>query len=158
MSENEMKLEDLQRLKDEFLFKKVIGFSGVWDASGDRMVATNMDTDDFKSYRVEMTDYDCCASAWGNFVATDFNSLLDFESFEGVITDVKLYEGTHNGGYETERFAEITLLFEDNRSININMGADNGNGDYYMSVATLIVKEVKSDGMYDRHVYDLHSN
>lgn len=150
MDKNEISLEDELKIMNELLGKRVIGFDKVIDTTDRNIWLYDKENDLYRNkgiysdimimdngdrYLVEMTDYDCCANALGTIFLPD-------GEFEGVITEVESSEKTVDYGGETTRYATIKLLFENSKTAEIRMSANNGNGDYYMSVATLIIRPI----------------
>lgn len=175
---NEMSLTDELNIMNELIGKRVIGFEKIREV-GNKMIrfegenspyrnnglyADIMILEDGTRYYVEMTDYDCCANAYGTFYLPD-------GEFEGVITDVDSSEKTvEHDSEHTTRYATIKLLFENTKMAEIRMSANNGNADYYMSVATLIarpivdypnstsyIEDMKTFNDSERYVYNLQS-
>ena len=159
MDKKDISLENELKLMNELVGKRVIGFEkNINDTKASVMII-----EDGTRFLVEMTDWDCCAWADGHF---SFPS--DFK--EGLITNISGYEYKESDGYESERFAIITMLFENEQTAEIRMSANNGNGDYYMSVATLIARpipeinngtsfaeDMREQDKNDRWVYSLRS-
>lgn len=84
---------------------------------------------------IEISEWDCCASAGGEFK----NVQLD-----AVITEViRLDKGhqVYNGDGHTSR-AEIVLFHNQNVIAQADCNADDGNGGYYYSVCSLVVKGI----------------
>ncbi|MHC5250420.1 DUF7448 domain-containing protein [Enterococcus sp. LJL90] len=84
---------------------------------------------------IEMSESDCCASAGGQFENVELDAL---------ITEViRLDKGhkVYNGDGSTSR-AEIVLFHNQNVVAQANCYANDGNGGYYYSVCSLVVKKL----------------
>lgn len=80
---------------------------------------------------IEMTDWDCCAAAYGEFEDVKLNA---------VITDVT--EPKYSPWEDDDTYgckAVVKMLHNQNLICKVNADADAGNGGYYFSVASFIV-------------------
>lgn len=96
---------------------------------------------------IEETEQDCCAGAYGEFTNVKLNA---------VITDVtkpkyKRWEDGDTYGCE----AVVKILHNRNLICKAEANADAGNGGYYYSVASFVVKEC---GKQPQHVFFVHSD
>lgn len=84
---------------------------------------------------IEMSESDCCADAGGEFKNVELDA---------VITEVIRLEKGHqeyNGDGHTSR-AEIVLFHNQNVVAQADCYANDGNGGYYYSVCSIVVKDV----------------
>ena len=81
---------------------------------------------------IEMSESDCCAFAGGQFKDV---------KLDAVITNVELGEETsyHNGDYTTNSNT-LTFFHNLNPIAVADMTADDGNGGYYYSVGSVVIK------------------
>ena len=93
--------------------------------------------DDGSIVTIEMTEYECCASAGGEF--TDI-------TLEAVITDIRFgvpEEEVDEDWYsETEAKREVVFIHNYNQIGKANMWANNGNGNYYYSVCAFKINDI----------------
>lgn len=93
--------------------------------------------DDNTIITIEMTEWDCCASAGG-----EFNDI----ELEAVITDIRFEAPTENylSGFEEETYAdrEVVFIHNYNQIGKANMWANNGNMDYYYSVCAFKINDI----------------
>lgn len=93
--------------------------------------------DDNTIITIEMTEYDCCANAGGEF--------KDIE-LEAVITDIRFGEPEqeiNKDWYdETEAKREVVFIHNLNPIGKANMWADNGNMNYYYSVCAFRINDI----------------
>lgn len=114
---------EFKDLKEKLLFKKITA----WDEG-------TLTLDDGTKITIECSEYDCCASAGGSFS----NVVLD-----AVITDVVIGEETSDCSYDTTTNEVTVKVFHNQNPIaQANCYADDGNGGYYYSVCSLVVKGV----------------
>lgn len=89
--------------------------------------------DDGTTLLLYMSDSDCCASAFGNWV-------IDQDRLDAIITNVTIggpeFTDDGDGGYSE---CKITILHNQNPVALGECYADNGNGGYYFSVLSLAV-------------------
>ena len=109
-----------EELKEKMLFHRIVE----WDED-------HITLDNGMKLTIEMTDWDCCASAGGSFS----NVMLD-----ACITDVSnIKYSPWEDGDTYGCSARINVFHNRNKICEINADADAGNGGYYYSVASLIV-------------------
>lgn len=93
--------------------------------------------DDDTIITIEMTEWDCCAGAGGEF--------KDIE-LEAVITDIRFEAPTENYSeiFEEETYAarEVVFVHNYNQIGKANMYADNGNANYYYSVCAFRINDI----------------
>lgn len=92
--------------------------------------------DDGTIVSIEMTDSDCCASAFGEFKDVEL---------EALITDVKVGEYKDNGEEADEEYSNentVTIYSNQNAVAQAECYADAGNGGYYFSVCSLVIGDV----------------
>ena len=116
---------------DNDLANKLIGRKIVeWDKD-------YLKLDDDTIIIIEMTEYDCCASAGGEF--------KDIE-LEAIITDIRFEAPTENysNSFEEETYADREVVFIHNLNPigKANMYADNGNANYYYSVCAFRINDI----------------
>lgn len=84
---------------------------------------------------IEMSESDCCANAGGEFKNVELDA---------VITELIMVDKGHqvyNGDGHTSR-AELILFHNQNIIAQADCHADDGNGGYYYSVCSVVVKDV----------------
>lgn len=84
---------------------------------------------------IEMSEYDCCAYAGGKFAEVELDAL---------ITDIDISEiksDTHEWG-EIDNSSTVTLYHNQNPIAQADITADAGNGGYYYSVGSLVIKDI----------------
>lgn len=91
--------------------------------------------DDGSIITIEMTDYDCCAMAYGEFKDV---------KLEAVITDIRFNKPALNyyDGEETFTTQEVVFIHNQNKIAQADLYADNGNGDYYYSVVAFKIRDI----------------
>ena len=93
--------------------------------------------DDGTIITIEMTESDCCASAYGEFKDVEL---------EAVITDIRFNKPVLNSpyedGYETYTTQEVVFVHNQNKIAQADLYADNGNGNYYYSIVAFKIKGV----------------
>lgn len=105
---------------------------------GKRVKAVDGDTltlDDGTILRLYMSDSDCCAHARGTWVTNPDN-------LEAIITDVQIEvtgQSVDNGDGATST-AVVTILHNQNPIAQADCYADDGNGGYYFSVLSMVVR------------------
>ena len=110
-----------EELLDKLLFKRIVE----WDE--DKLVLS-----DGLVVTIEMSESDCCAFAGGQFKDV---------KLDAVITNVELGEETSyfNGDYTTNSNT-LTFFHNLNPIAVADMTADDGNGGYYYSVGSVVIK------------------
>jgi len=116
--------QEFETIKEQLLFKKIIAWT-----------EDSLTLDDGTVVTIEESEQDCCASASGEFKEV----VLD-----AVITDIKLGEETTEHQYldETENYVTVTIFHNQNPIALAECSANDGNGGYYYSVCSLVVKDV----------------
>jgi hypothetical protein len=93
--------------------------------------------DDGTNLRLYMSDSDCCARAYGDWV-------VEPSQLDAIITDLKydaefdIKDDDYYGGSEST--AQITILHNQNPVALADCRADAGNGGYYYSVLSLNIQ------------------
>ena len=110
-----------EELLDKLLFKRIVE----WDE--DKLVLS-----DGLVVTIEMSESDCCAFAGGQFKDV---------KLDAVITNVELGEETSyfNDDYTTNSNT-LTFFHNLNPIAVADMTADDGNGGYYYSVGSVVIK------------------
>lgn len=110
-----------EKLKEILLYHKIV--------SWDKNVIT---LDNGVKVSIEMTDSDCCAKAYGEF--TDVK-------LDAAIVSVSEPEYDHWSDDDTYGCtAVIKILYTDGSICTAEADADAGNGGYYYSIASFVVK------------------
>lgn len=125
MSYYDRSYKDFETIKEQLLFKKIVAWT-----------EDSLTLDDGTVVTIEESEQDCCAHAGGEFKEV----VLD-----AVITDIKLGEETTTGvdKYdETENYVTVTIFHNQNPIALAECSANDGNGGYYYSVCSLVVKNV----------------
>lgn len=110
-----------EELLEKLLFKRIVE----WDE--DKLVLS-----DGLVVTIEMSESDCCAFAGGQFKDV---------KLDAIITNVELGEETsyYNGDYTT--YSNTLTFFHNMNPIAVaDMTADDGNGGYYYSVGSVVIK------------------
>nr|DAR94937.1 MAG TPA: hypothetical protein [Caudoviricetes sp.] len=117
-----MKLIDEKELKERLLYKKIVKYED------DKLYL-----DDGPIVSIEMTDSDCCASAFGEFKDV---------KLEALITDVKIGDNRCEcieDDEQEEAFNTVTIYSNQNPVAQAECYANTGNGEYYFSVCSLVI-------------------
>ena len=117
-----MKLIGKEELKERLLYKRIVKFE-----------EEKLYLDDGTIVSIEMTDSDCCASAFGEFKDVEL---------EVLITDVKVGEYKDNGEDADDEYSNentVTIYSNQNPVAQAECYADAGNGGYYFSVCSLVI-------------------
>ena len=85
------------------------------------------------SITIEETEQDCCASAGGNFSDVVLDAAITY------VSDPK-YVGYGDPGDERGTEAVVKFLHNKNLICQANGDADAGNGGYYYSIASFVIK------------------
>lgn len=114
----------LEELKELLLFKRIVK----WDR--DFLLL-----EDGTKVTIEMSESDCCAYAGGEFKDV---------SLDAVITDVKIGEQIteKNDGGTTENRNTVTIYHNQNPIALVECEANDGNGGYYYSVASIVIGNI----------------
>lgn len=114
----------LEELKEMLLHKRIVK----WDK--DFLLL-----EDGTRVTIEMSESDCCAYAGGEFKDV---------KLDAVITDVKIGEQVKEEGDwgETTSTNTVTIYHNQNPIALAECEADDGNGGYYYSVASLVIGEI----------------
>lgn len=115
-----------EQLKEQLLYKRIIKWAGDCFELEDGTIVT-----------IEESEQDCCASAGGEFKDV---------KLDAVITDVEfgepeVVEGDEDFGEFTMRNT-VTIYHNQNPIAIADCEADAGNGGYYYSVCSLVIKNV----------------
>lgn len=106
---------------------------------GKRIVSATKDRltlEDGTIVEIKESEYVCCASADGEWS----NVTLD-----AVITAVKIEDERtveYQNCFEADKYATVVVYHNQNVIAQANCEANNGNGGYYYSVCSLVVKDV----------------
>lgn len=115
------------KLRETMLFHKIVE----WKDNYIRL-------DNGMELRIEETDQDCCASAYGRFE----DVVLD-----AAITDVSDIQYDHWEDYDTYGCSAMVTIMHNRNIICKAIGnADAGNGGYYYSIASFCVKMPNGQG------------
>ena len=117
--------QEFETIKEHLLFKKIVAWT-----------EDSLTLDDGTVVTIEESEQDCCAHAGGEFK----DVILD-----AVITDIKLGEATTTGEDEydgSENYVTVTIFHNQNPIALAECAANDGNGGYYYSVCSLVVKNV----------------
>jgi hypothetical protein len=114
----------LEELKELLLLKRIVK----WDK--DFLLL-----EDGTKVTVEMSESDCCAYAGGEFKDV---------KLDAVITDVKIGEQVTEkiGGGTTESKNTVTIYHNQNPIALAECEANDGNGGYYYSVASIVIGKI----------------
>ncbi|MBZ2386657.1 hypothetical protein K8P03_05010 [Anaerococcus murdochii] len=127
-----MSYKDKQDMIDRLVGKKIVDWNQDYLKLDDGTVIT-----------IEMTGFDCCARASGEFKDVEL---------EAVITDIRFNKPVLNSpyedGYETYTTQEVVFIHNQNKIGQADLYADNGNGDYYYSVVAFKIRDVYYAPLY----------
>ena len=115
--------DTIEKLKEKVLMKRIN------ELSNNSLVLVDGTIINF-----ECTDADCCASADGTW---------ETAKADGLITDVQLIDvkkDVEEWG-ETQMVAKLVVMHDQNPIAHAQLRADNGNGDYYFSVLSVLLTE-----------------
>lgn len=115
-----MKEITFDSLRQLLLYRRIVK----WDGN-------RIELDNGVKIRIEMTDYDCCACAEGNFR----NVVLD-AAITGV-SEIEREKWEDSDTYGCR--ARVTIMHNMNPICEAYADADAGNGGYYYSIASFIV-------------------
>ena len=116
-----MEQTNIKAIKELLLYKKIVAWT-----------EDTIKLDDGTIISIEETEQDCCASAVGTFSKV---------KLDAVITDVKLVEKESWEDEDTYGCrVKIIVLHNQNLVCEINADANAGNGGYYYSIASFVVK------------------
>ena len=114
------KREDLEK---ELLYKRIVE----WNED-------KLTLDDGTVVTIECSESDCCAWAGGSFSNVELDAM---------ITNVEFGESVEIPDYDTcIHTARVTLFHNQNPIAQADVTADAGNGGYYYSVGSFVVKGV----------------
>ncbi len=117
-------MRTIELLKEKILYKRIK------EMTKDKLVL-----EDGTEVYFECTDWDCCASASGEWETAELDA---------VITDVNMVDYNQSGldGFDyLENTAKIVLYHNQNSIAQADLYADAGNGGYYYSVLSVFVNE-----------------
>ena len=114
----------LEELKELLLYKRIVK----WDK--DFLLL-----EDGTRVTIEMSESDCCACAGGEFKDV---------SLDAIITDIKIGEQVkeESDWGETTSTNTVTIYHNQNPIALAECEANDGNGGYYYSVASLVIGEI----------------
>lgn len=116
-----MEQTNIKSIKEFLLYKKIIAWT-----------ENTITLDDGTIVSIEETEQDCCASAFGTFSKV---------KLDAAITNVKLVEKeSWEDGDTYGCRVKIIVLHNQNLVCEVNADADAGNGGYYYSIASFVVK------------------
>lgn len=116
-----MEQTNIKAIKEFLLYKKIVAWT-----------ENTITLDDGTIVSIEETEQDCCASAFGTFSKV---------KLDAAITDVKLVEkDSWEDGDTYGCRVKIIVLHNQNLICEVNADADAGNGGYYYSIASFVVK------------------
>lgn len=115
-----MKKITFDNLRQLLLYRRIVK----WDGN-------RIELDNGVKIRIEMTDWDCCARAEGNFQ----NVVLD-AAITGV-SEIEREKWEDSDTYGCR--ARVTIMHNRNPICEAYANADAGNGGYYFSIASFIV-------------------
>ena len=123
-----MNIIEFEQVKELLLYKKITE----WNEN-------KITLSDGTLISVEMTDWDCCASAGGEFKDVELDA---------VITDVVMGNVSKTQfDWADESEAKVTMKIFHNQDVVALMEAfaNDGNAGYYYSVASLVIKKVENE-------------
>ena len=110
MCYDEIEYKDKQEMIDRLVGKRIIEWS-----------KDHLKLDDGSIINIEMTEYDCCAMAYGEFKDV---------KLEAVITDIRFNKPALNYCEdESSTTQEVVFIHNQNKIAQADLYADNGNGD-----------------------------
>ena len=120
----------LEELKELLLYKRIVK----WDK--DFLLL-----EDGTKVTIEMSESDCCASAGGEFQDV---------KLDAVITDIEIGERTteETDWGETTSTNRVTIYHNQNPIALAECEANDGNGGYYYSVASLVIGDIHFPVVY----------
>lgn len=120
-----MRYKTEKEMIDRLVGKKIIEWS-----------EDRLKLDDGSVITIEMTEFDCCATAYGNFKDVKLNAVItDIRFKTPILNSFDDYDET----YSTQ---EVVFVHNQNKIAQADLYADNGNGDYYYSVVAFKIKDV----------------
>ena len=116
-----MEQTNIKAIKEFLLYKKIVAWT-----------ENTITLDDGTIISIEETEQDCCASAFGTFSKV---------KLDAAITNVKLVEKeSWEDGDTYGCRVKIIVLHNQNLVCEVNANSDAGNGGYYYSIASFVVK------------------
>lgn len=115
------KFEDLEK---QLLYKRIVK----WDE--DKLVL-----DDGSIVTIECSEQDCCASAGGTFKNVELDAIITSVSQGSSHSETSEFDETYNE-------VMINIYHNQNVIAQAECYADDGNGGYYYSVGSLVVKGI----------------
>lgn len=116
------KFEDLEK---QLLYKRIVK----WDE--DKLVL-----DDGSIVTIECSEQDCCASAGGTFKNVELDAIITSVSQGSSHSETSEFDETYNE-------VMINIYHNQNVIAQAECYADDGNGGYYYSVGSLVVKGIR---------------
>lgn len=110
-------------------FKKILLNKKIVEWDEDRLVL-----DDGTNVTIECSEQDCCANAVGNFSDVELDAMITDVSDPDVV-NIDDWDTTINQ-------ATIKIFHNKNIIARAEVTADAGNGGYYYSVGSFVVKEI----------------
>lgn len=116
-----MEQTNIKAIKEFLLYKKIVAWT-----------ENTITLDDGTIISIEETEQDCCANAFGTFSKV---------KLDAAITNVKLIEKESWKDEDTYGCrVKIIVLHNQNLVCEVNANSDAGNGGYYYSIASFVVK------------------
>lgn len=118
------KYKEFEKIKEQLLYKTIKS----WDN-------TELLLDDGTVVEIVESEYDCCASAKGEWSKV---------KLDAVITDVRVenMQTKEDWSGTTEKTANVIIYHNQNEIAQADCYANDGNGGYYYSVCSLKIKEI----------------
>lgn len=112
---------DFEALRKMLLYRKIVK----WDEN-------TIVLDNGIEISIQETEQDCCASADGEFTDVVLDAAIT------NVSDIQYYSWGDDDTYGC--FATVTIMHNQNLICKANANADAGNGGYYYSIASFVVK------------------
>ena len=125
-------MKDFEYLRNEMLYHRIVK----WD--GNCIVLDNG-----VELRIEETDQDCCAGAWGEFEDVVLDAAITY------VGDIEYTPWEDDDTYGCS--ATVSIMHNRNLICKVAANADAGNGGYYYSVASFVVRPVNGEN-YNVHL------
>ena len=114
-----------EELRDLILYKRI----NKWDNE-------HLELEDGTVIKIGMSDYDCCAYAYGEFIDVKLDAVItDFEV-------VKIDDDRDDTDYEITNKVIVKIYHNQNPIALAECSANNGNGGYYYSVVSLVIGDI----------------
>ena len=116
--------KDFETIKEQLLFKKIVAWT-----------EDMLTLDDGTEITIECSEQACCAGAGGTFKDVVLDAVItNIEIGREHVTEFE-YDGS-------EHQVTVTIFHNQNPIALADCYADDGNGGYYYSVCSLVVKDV----------------